>query len=1266
MKKNKLILLLFLLSSIIVYGQENLSRQLNWTNIQRVQLAENVFIYSVSFDGATFLKRSGDIPVFSGRIPVSSMQLKPEVRIQQTVFEEFQGDITRVTGHEAITEEISIHVSLVAERKQPNVVYSFVPIRKNRMTGNYEKLVSFDVMISYDEAREQQLYRQLSYADISVLASGSWYKIAVSSTGIHKISYAELQQLGMAVDGIDPRNIRIYGNGGGMLPESLTQPRYDDLQENAILVSGENDGSFDEGDYILFYGESPHIWKYNSSSQSFYHLYNIYSEKNFYFITADLGSGKRIPDQHSTTQAASHIVTKFTDHQFHEEDVHNLVNTGRLWYGEVFDIQTTFDFEFSFPNLDVSSDAYLKVFVAGKSSKPTYFSFKNNGNTIINATINGIPPTSDTFARNYVGNKWFTPQGSNLTITVQYTKTTSGSIGWMNYLELNAVRFLKYTGTQMPFRDPYSAGIGNVSEFRVSNAGNNVTLWNVTDPLNIRKVIATQNGQEKVFRLEHDSIMEFIAFNGEEFFQVELTGQIVNQNLHGLNNLDMVIVSHPDFMQEANRLANFHRDHDGLKVYVTEPQLIYNEFSSGAQDITAIRDFIRMLYNRARRGQEPSYLLMFGDASFDYKDRIENNSNFVPTWEDEESLTIVYSIATDDFFGFLDESQDADNLLDIGLGRFPVETVDQAKNAVDKVFHYAQNSDEVMGEWRNYITFVADDGDGNLHLTQAEKMSKFFDTTYSVYNIDKIYVDAFPQITTAGGQRAPEVNKAINNRMEKGTLIINYTGHGGELGWAHERILENSDINSWTNFNMLPIFITATCEFSRYDDPERVAAGEYVFRNPEGGAIALFTTARATFGGSNFNLNTAMYSVMFKKTDGEYPRFGDIIREAKNKGGVADNDKKFILLGDPALRLAYPEFKVVTTSVNGVAVTVVPDTIKALSKVTVSGEIRDDQGNKMNSYNGILYPLVFDKPSDIMTLGTDPESSATMFRLQNNVLYKGKTNVANGIFSFTFIVPKDIGYNYGFGKISYYSSTDGTDAHGFYKNIVVGGYNEHAEDDKKGPEVALYMNDENFAFGGLTDENPILYALVSDENGINTVGSGIGHDIVAILDEKTDKPMVLNEYYEADLNSYQSGSVRYGLKDMETGQHMLSLKVWDVYNNSSIAYTEFIVAESATLALDHVLNYPNPFTTSTSFMFDHNQPFSSLEVLVQIFTISGKLVKTIDVIVFSDGYHSEPIPWDGRDDFGDRIARGVYIYKIRVKTPAGEYAEKIEKLVLLR
>jgi hypothetical protein len=494
---------------------------------------------------------------------------------------------------------------------------------------------------------------------------------------------------------------------------------------------------------------------------------------------------------------------------------------------------------------------------------------------------------------------------------------------------------------------------------------------------------------------------------------------------------------------------------------------------------------------------------------------------------------------------------------------------------------------------------------------------------------------------------------------------MNYTGHGGEVGWGHERFLENSDIDSWTNYDHMPILITATCEFSRYDDPERTSSGEFTFLNPNGGAIAMFTTARATFGGSNFNFNMALLEHMFEENSGEYYRFGDLIRLAKNYGGVDGNDKKYILLGDPALHLAYPKNEVVTTRINGENISLSPDTLQALKKITVEGEVHNSL-NHREPFNGTVYPIVFDKPSSITTLAADPTSYQNTFEIQNNILYKGKAQVIDGKFSFTFIVPKDIAYQYGFGKISYYAANESDDAHGFYKNVIVGGLDQSVKPDTFGPILELFMNNEYFVSGGITDENPDMLAFVSDSSGINTVGTGIGHDLVAILDGNTEKPIILNELYESDLDSYTSGSIRYPFYDLDEGLHTLSVKVWDVFNNSADAYLEFYVISSGSFTISDLINYPNPFSNETSFVFSHNQAEGELDVRLNIYSLNGQLVRVFRETILPTGYRTEPIKWDGSDESGATLAKGLYIYKVFVTNEQGKTDELSGKLVMIK
>ncbi len=1266
MKKIALFLTLVFATMAAFADHGPFNRAISWKGLNKYATGPSDTLLQPYFEGAQYEKAYGLLPVYHENIILDSQTSSIEINISNEVFDIAPDDIISVPGYQLISSELRYEASISYERGIPVAIFKLVPFRLNPYNGQAEVLISFNYSIScFEEGHSNGMVKN-SLASSSVLASGEWYKLSVTETGIHVITYSDLQTMGIDPATLDPKKIRLYGNGGGVLPESLNEYRSDDLVENAIYVAGEADGIFDAQDYILFYGQSPHAWSYQSFSQAFQHEQNIYSDYTYYFLNTDLGAGKRIATIPSSTEAPNVFVNSFTDYLYHEQDLFNLVNTGRVWYGEVFDVTTTYNFSYDIPDLDTSSPALLRAYVAAKSVQSSSFTFSSGNTPIMTASISGIPASSETYARAYIGSDWFNPESVNkIDIRINYQKTTSSSMGWLNYFELNFKRFLRYSGSQLSFREPSSAGPGSVAEFTLLNAGQEVAIWNVTNPTHAVRIQTNIAGNNQVFRIAQDTLQEFIAFNGSDYLPVTFIEKVPNQDLHGSGPVDMVIITHADFAGQAERLAAFHREMDGLTVLVTDIREVYNEFSSGAQDITAIRDFMKMLYEKSPEGQKPKYLLLFGDASFDYKDRIEGNSNFIPTWEDDESLTIVYSIATDDYYGFMDGP--GDNLLDIGIGRLPVSTVEQATVAIDKIIHYATNSSVVMKDWRNMICFVADDEDANLHLNQAEEMAVFMNSNYGEYNIDKIYVDAFPQISTPGGQRAPEVNSSINNRMNKGALVMNYTGHGGEVGWGHERFLEISDINSWTNYDHMPIFITATCEFSRYDDPERVSAGELTYLNNNGGAVAMFTTARATFGGSNFNLNTALFEIMFEKEDGDWYRFGDLIRIAKNRGGVVDNDKKFILLGDPALQLAYPILDVVTTRINGENISDTPDTLQALSKITIEGEVRDGD-DLASSFNGTLFPIVFDKPSLITTLDTDPTSQPKTFELQNNILYKGKAQVTGGRFSFTFIVPKDIAYQYGFGKISYYAEDDDkTDAHGYYKNIMIGGLNQAIEPDLTGPLVKLYMNDIYFRSGGITDQNPDMLAFASDESGINTIGTGIGHDIVAVLDGNTDKPIILNDFYEADLDSYTSGTIRYPFQDLAEGKHTLSLKVWDVFNNSGEAYIEFNVVKSDDFVIEELVNYPNPFSHAhyTTFVFSHNQSDGSLDINLRVFNLAGQVVKTFESSILPQGYRTEVIDWNGMDDSGNYLAQGIYIYRLSVRNSRGQEAGAQGKLILL-
>lgn len=1269
-------------------------KTLSWLDtLQSFEFSDYKLHDALYFKGAAYDESAfGYLPYYYESIPMGASGIAT-ITLTNAVYAPvvLKKGIVPATSLNTIESAPVVHIGYGYEQKKPYAQISILPFRKNPATGIPEKLVSFQFTMNVTPSTGTAAIRGGNdYAAHSVLASGSWYKISVSKDGIYKIDKSFLDALGINTSSIDPRNIRIYGNGGGMLPEANATPRYDDLQEDAIRVVGEEDGHFDSGDYILFYGQSPDRWAYDAVNKKFYHVQNLYSKSTYYFITTDLGAGKRIADQQSSTQAANQQVSTFNDYAFHEQDLENFLTSGRDWYGESFEFETSQSFPFSFSNVLTTTPVKVTAAVASKSIySSNYFSMSADGQTMVNnqsiAAVCADYTCSFANASKLEGQ--FNASSGSFSVKLDYTKLAQDAVGWLNYLEVNLERNLSWTGSQMNFRNTASWLAGNISQFTLGNANNSVLVWDVTHPISPKNQLINFNGTQAQFTLPTDSLHEFVTFANNEGYSPTSIGKISNQDLHGLSQANYLIITPASLASQANDLADFHREKSGMTVNVVLLDQIYNEFSSGATDLCAIRDFTRMFYQRAGEDltQIPKYLCLFGDGSYDNKGNIEGDVSIIPTYQSANSLSSTSSFVSDDFYGLLDDNEggnilDPNAKLDVAVGRMPINNTDEAATAINKIKVY--NADESFGNWRNVVTFVADDEDNNTHIKDADEVAVEVAAANPVYNFDKIYLDAYQQISIPGGTRYPEVNTAISNRICSGTLIMNYVGHGGVGGWAHERILSISDIQSYTNLYKLPLFVTATCEFSKYDDPAVTSAGELLFLNANGGAIALVTTVRLVYSSANRLMNQGFMDNVFLPVNGVIPALGEVFRKGKNSIGGDTNNRKFTLLGDPALTLDYPTFNIVTTSINSHPEGTVQDTLRALQKVTVSGTVNDLSGNVMSDFNGTLYPTVYDKPITYKTLANDPDSQVRNFVLQKNIIYNGKASVKNGVFTFSFIVPKDISYQYGFGKLSYYGENGIVDAHGYKNDVTIGGITDTASMDATGPEVKIFMNDEKFVAGGITDQNPTILVKLDDSNGVNTVGTGIGHDIAGTLDNDSKNTLVMNDFYTADLDSYQSGEVRYPLKGLSEGMHTVTVKAWDVYNNSSEGSTEFVVSTSAQMALAHVLNYPNPFTTRTEFMFEHNMPGQLLNVMIQVYTVSGKLIKTIHESVMPEmlasssvgcsdggsagGYRVNGIYWDGKDDYGDQIGKGVYVYKLSVQSENGMKADTFEKLVILK
>jgi len=1176
--------------------------------------------------------------------------------------------------------------------------YKVFPFRLNDL-NQIEELVDYTIEWQIVNDNGQRLSSSYLFKNNSVLANGEWYKIGITKTGFHRIDKTLLAKMGLNTAVINPKNIRVYGNGGQMLPELNSAFRYDDLEENAIQVIGEGDGKFDDNDYVLFYAHDANQW-INTGSKSnlrFRPNKNIYSDTSFYFINVDISPGKRIANVASISNTPNKITSTYDYYNFSEQNLINFVKSGRQFYGEYFDVTNNYGFYWQDGNFVVGDTIYSEVTMAGRGANGGVYQITGAG---LNFTTSTGPVNVGDYLADYVDVQ--TKESKSLltdpnAISLDISKLTSNCIAWLDKIIVNARRNLVITSKQFQFRDSRVTAPGNICSFNLSNSlSEQPVIWNVTNRINPYVQQYNTNGNNISFNANADSLNNYAVFSGSDLYVPTFVAKVANQNLHSLQQADYVLITHPMFVSQAQRLGALHQQREGLSYVVVDVDQIYNEFSSGRPDICGIRDFIRMLYSRnIASGKQVKYVALVGDGSYNNIDRnLTTNSNVIPTYQTLDSKSFLNSTTVDDFYGLMDpnEGLNAESVgsIDIGVGRLVCKTLVEVTNVIDKIENYykgdasfqiqdtpPENCNAVngstMGDWRNWAVYVADDGNESIHMSQADQLSSIINSAYPNYNIDKIFLDSYQQFSTPGGQRIPDAASDLLRRFRKGALFINYTGHGGEVGITDERILDVPTINDFTNFNNLPLFITATCEFTRYDDPSRTSAGELCLLNPKGGAIALLTTCRLAFSSTNFVLNTTVMNNIVKKlSDGKQPALGDIVQKTKSSLGQSIYYANFHLIGDPAMPLAYPQQRVITSKINNNLVTQTSiDTIAALAKITISGFVADTSGNKLSNFNGLVYPTVFDKEQNVTCLINDPDSyyitpgNPFTFNLQKNILYRGKAQVTNGDFSFSFIVPKDISFAIGPGKISYYATNGIIDAAGSTKNVRVGGISKNPVTDNEPPTLSLYLNEKGFVNGGTTNEKPIMYASLIDSSGINTVGTSIGHDITLVLDENGNKPIVLNDYYEANLNSYQSGKIRYPFEQLPEGNHRLTFKAWDIQNNSSVITADFIVESSAELALKRVLNYPNPFTTNTKFYLEHNQACNPLKITIQIFTISGKSVKTIQKEVVCEGFRPEGIEWDGKDDFGDKLARGVYIYRLAILNTDNKKAEKIEKLVIL-
>jgi hypothetical protein len=1233
--------------------------------------------YYIGFEG-DFV--NGDkLPVWFSRFQVAGAEIE-KVDIIEARYDTLPAHLWKYVAVEKIGGQVKLeyNVNLASGLSYLNV--ELVPLRWNKEKGCIERLLAFKLDVTYSSRKSLKSMSLSQYPDQSVLKDGNWYKFKVAKSGIFKLTYADIKEkMGMA----NPSNISLWGLQGGLMPEINDGTTPTDLLPIPFKVYKGSNGIFDQGDYILFYLEGPNSWDFNEQERLFEHEKNYFSYYTYYYIT-DSQKGTEIGTRASEGGTATHTVNSFDDFAYHELDTVSLIQSGREWFGEKFSgTVLSYQFNFNFPNLDRSQQVFIDASLLNRSEQRADYILMANNSNIGSYSVGNISLKDYTglYARNILVADSFYVNNDQIQVKVQYVPKESNAEGFLDYIRLNARRELVFTDGQMPFRDIKSMNSGNVSKFRVRQMDANHEVWEITNFFNPKSIQGSLAGDVFEFTLKTDALREFIAFDRNKAYKPILDGSdvgtIANQDLHGLTAPDYVIITHKKFEKYANELAQLHRDHSGLSVHVVDQEAVFNEFSSGRRDAAAIRNFVKMFHDRTN-GQYPRYLLLFGDGSYDNKRMDPNNPNYILTYQSVQSLHESNSYVTDDYFTLLDDNEKVvTGAMDIGVGRFPVFDTIQAKVMVEKVKTYMGNS--TFGAWRNNICFIGDDEEsyvGVTHMYQANKLAAHVKDKFHWFNENKIFSDAYRKISTANGARYPEVNKAIFRHMEKGALIMNYTGHGSEWGLAHEQILTGDDINNWKNWGKFPVFVTATCEFARFDlvgvdNQGRYTllstAGEQIVLHPKGGAVASFTTTRVVYSSPNYNLNKNFYNnaFSFNKLYNERNRLGDVMKLSKNNLSHDSNKLNFSLLGDPALMLAYKEHVVKIDSINGQSVNELQDTLAALDHVSVSGHIEKSSGEFFSGFNGTLIATVYDKPQEITTLDNNKHGLPFHFELQNQVLFNGKATVKDGRFKVEFIIPKDIAYVKGKGKISCYAYNGETDAAGWDTSLVIGGFSQNSYDDNTGPEIEMYMNNVLFKENGITNESPTLLVKLEDESGISTTTSGIGHEMVAVIDNNFSQPIIMNDFYESDMDSYKKGSIFYPLLNISPGEHTVWIKVWDILNNSSESSINFVVKASNKLILQNVYNYPNPVSTTTDFVIEHNLAGDELEVTVKIYDMSGQLIKILYNRGQFSGYMSPVITWNGLGDNGNVVGDGLYFYQVQVQSEKGK-AEKSSKMMIVR
>ncbi|MBI2427894.1 MAG: type IX secretion system sortase PorU [Ignavibacteriales bacterium] len=1110
-------------------------------------------------------------------------------------------------------------------------------------------------LINYQTGKRWASTTQLkkSAAVNALLSTGTWCKLEVVEDGMYKIDATYLRSIGIEPSSLSSiTDVKIFGGDGRNLPENLLTPRPSDLPQVTVqYVFGSNSQSSDD-DYLLFYGQGTRGWHYDPAQKSFGHFINIYSDRNYYFLSVGANAPVKEMLQRSHGVGNGSKVTSTLGKAFFKEEKFNFNLSGQNWVSAPLNqnesrvISTKLD-----GRIPGTSVRYIYNLFSRANVDAT-FVIEESGTQIGSLSLFGMSddtlddPESD-YAREgasqATANINLTDSRSNLKFTYQANGTVAN--GFIDWVRIFYQQQLTAQNNQLLFHSPDTSGF---VDYRIEGfTSNDVALFDISDVGSVKKLQHQTEQQMGAVSFRDSnavgSLKRYWVGTTAAFKYPKSFVKLPNSNLHGYNGAEFVIITPGEFKAEAVRLKNHKESLPApISTVVVDIDTLFNEFGLGLSDPTAMRDFLK--YASDNWNVKPKYVLFFGDASVDHKLILGSDKWWVPTIQTSQSNNKISSYNYEDYFAYLDPNNPTS--VSIAHGRLCPRSVEQARVSVDRIILYETTL--FKSPWKNTITIVADDlwstdnPNEEFNTSDSELLARSY--TPADYEIKRIYTEEYPLIQASSGRRRPEARQAIIDQVNNGTLILNYAGHGNPKVWAHEAILTYDDTKTqFVNNDRLTFIVAATCDWGRFDEPGEQSSAEEVMVAKNGGAIGVLSATRAVYAHANAATNQWFYSYMLNVNP--VMRLGDANMLTKNILFDVQNKQKYFLLCDPTLRLAAPRGTISIDSINGIAISST-DTLKALSRVTVRAYVRDSSGAKETGYNGTALVTVFDAERTRTMIVTIRENGA--------IIYKGEASVKNGEVNTTFIVPKDIAYENKKGRMSLYFSNSTGDGRGYTTNFIVGGTNQQFVPDSLGPKISIYFDNTSFRSGDVVNSSPTLIVELNDSSGINSSANSIGHRLEAWIDGSS-KAIDLTESYKGKIDSYQSGGAEYRLSNLSPGEHTIKVRAWDVHNNSATAEAQFFVSAEEGLSIHNVYNFPNPVKRATTFTFQHNQ-LANIDVSIKIYTVAGRLIHSVERFGYSDRFFK--MDWDTRDHDGDLVGNGIYIYRVSAKTTDGKYSSE--------